>query len=79
MDKELVELEKELAAIRAKVNQIIGQRDSILKRMQTEYGVASIEEAKVKITELEAMEIEGKASWEKLRQEYISLRESANA
>lgn len=73
MDKELVDLEKELAATRAKINQAIGQRDSILKRMQTDFGVSTLAEAEAKITELEADEAESKAKFETLKAEYTEL------
>ena len=73
MDKELEKLEKELAAIKAKINQTIGQRDSILKRMKADFGVATIEEAKVKITELEAAEAASLAKFEELKAEYEAL------
>jgi predicted nuclease with TOPRIM domain len=77
VDKELAELEKQLAAIKAKINQTIGQRDSILKRMQSEYGVSTIAEAQAKIAELEAIEAQGKKTWEKLKQEYVALWEAS--
>ena len=73
MDKELAELEKDLASIKAKINQTIGQRDSILKRMQTDFGVSSLEEARVRIGELEAAEAESRVKWEALKAEYVEL------
>jgi hypothetical protein len=75
VDRELEKLENELAAIKAKINQAIGQRDSILKRMNADFGVSTIEEAKAKIVELEALEAASRAKFEELKAEYEALCE----
>ena len=75
IDKELEALEKELVDTKAKINQTIGQRDSILKRMQNDFGVSSLGEATIRISELEAEEAESKTKWEILKAEYVALCE----
>lgn len=73
MDNELKKLETELAGIKAKINQAIGARDGILKRMKDDFGVSSLAEAKVKIAELEAKEAESRLEYERLKVEYELL------
>ena len=70
MDVELKQLADELKAIQAKINQAIGSRDAILKRMKDDFGVSSLEEAKVKLTELSASIAESKLKYDKLKEEY---------
>jgi len=73
VDNELKKLETELAGIKAKINQAIGARDGILKRMKDDFGVSSLAEAKVKIAELEAKEAESRVEYERLKVEYELL------
>jgi len=73
VDNELKKLETELAGIKAKINQAIGARDGILKRMKDDFGVSSLAEAKVKIAELEAKEAESRLEYERLKVEYELL------
>lgn len=70
MDAELKKLTDELKSIQAKINQAIGSRDAILKRMKDDFGVSSLEEAKQKIEELSAKIAESKTKYQQLKEEY---------
>lgn len=70
MDAELKKLTDDLKAIQAKINQAIGSRDAILKRMKDDFGVSSLEEARQKIDELSVKITESKARYQQLKEEY---------
>lgn len=61
-------LRKELAEIKAKQNQLIGKRDTLLDRLRSEFGLSSIAEAEAKAVEMDA-DIRAK------QQEYILLKQ----
>jgi hypothetical protein len=67
---EISKLKKELEDLKAKQNQRIGQRDNLLARLKSEFGVSSIAEAETLLAALEQQIKEEEAEYEKLKVEY---------
>ena len=67
---EISKLKKELEDLKAKQNQRIGQRDNLLARLTSEFGVSSIAEAETLLAALEQQIKEEEAEYEKLKVEY---------
>lgn len=66
-------LKAELAQHEAKKNQLVGKRDTLLDRLKKEYGLTSFGDAEAKLKELEALEKEQQAEYDKLKKEYENV------
>lgn len=67
---EIGRLKKELEDLKAKQNQRIGQRDNLLTRLKSEFGVSTIDEAETLLVALEQQIKDETAEYEKLKAEY---------
>ena len=69
---ELSKLKKELEDLKAQQNQRIGQRDNLLARLKSEFGVSTIADAEALVVSLEQQIQDELAEYEKLKAEYAS-------
>lgn len=67
---EISKLKKELEDLKAKQNQRIGQRDNLLARLKSEFGVSTVAEAEALLVALEQQITDETAEYEKLKAEY---------
>jgi predicted transcriptional regulator len=67
---EISKLKKELEDLKAKQNQRIGQRDNLLARLKSEFGVSTVTEAEALLVALEQQITDETAEYEKLKAEY---------
>ncbi len=67
---EVNKLKKELEELKAKQNQRIGQRDNLLARLKSEFGVGTVTEAEALLVALEQQITDETAEYEKLKAEY---------
>lgn len=67
---EISKLKKELEDLKAKQNQRIGQRDNLLTRLKSEFGVSTVAEAEALLVALEQQITDETAEYEKLQAEY---------
>lgn len=67
---EIERLKKDLEALLAEQNQLIGKRDANLQRLFNEFGVKTITEAQTKIAALEQQLVAETAEYQRLKKEY---------
>jgi predicted RNase H-like nuclease (RuvC/YqgF family) len=73
MQLSIEKLKAELAQQNAKRNQLIGKRDTLLDRLQKEFGLKSFADAEKEIERLDAQVQIEQAEFEKLKKEYENV------